>query len=389
MLDAGAFFRAVKLIASAPIRMLETKIKSTREDSMAEAFIDRGQMKQQRRARVAALFVALTTAPTGVALPQEDFYHGKTVRLIVGQPAGGGGSNTYGRIISRHLGKHIPGSPFVNMENMAGAGSLVAANYVSNVGAQDGLIIGVVGVAIPFSPMLGVKEAQFDATKLNWLPSPVSDVSGLTLWHASPVNSIADARRHELVLATANPFSTSSFYARIMTEILGVKFKLINGYNGVEPAYLAMERGEVEGHPSASRAGLKSTHPDWIRDRKVKIIVQYGRAPSPELPDVPFLRDEAKTDADRQLVDVAVAPLSIGWPIFLGAKVPADRVAMIRKALLDTYRDPELLAEAAQQGVDFAPNPMTGEDVQQLIIRTYNSPAPVLDRLRALYQAAQ
>ena len=335
------------------------------------------------------LSAAALAGATSAVLAQEDFYHGKTVRMIVGQPPGGGGFNSYARVVSRHLAKHIPGSPNVVMENMVGAGSLVAANYVANVAAKDGNAIAIVGIAIPFSPMLGVKEAQFDATKLNWLPSPVSDVSGLTVWHAAPVNSVEDARRHQLVLATANPFSTSSFYARIMTEVTGMKFKLINGYNGVEPAYLAMERGEVEGHPSASRAGLRSTHPDWIRDHKVKIIVQFGRAPSPELPGVPFLRDLATNDADRELVDVAVAPLTIGWPIFMADGVPQDRVAILRQALLETYRDPELLAEAAQQGVEIAANPMTGEEAQELVRRTYGAPAAVLDRLRALYQAAQ
>ncbi len=324
-------------------------------------------------------------ASAGAVVAQQNFYAGRTVRLVLGQPAGGG-SDIYVRLIGRHLGRHIPGSPNVVVENMVGAGSLVAANYVANVGAQDGTVIAIVGAAIPFSPLLGVKEAQFDPARLRWLPSPYSDVSGLTLWHASPVNSIEDARSHELVLASANAFSTSSFYARLMTEVLGIKFKLIHGYNGTVPAFLAMERGEVEGHPSASRAGLKGAHPDWIADNKVKIIVQWGRAPSPELPGVPFLRDMAKNDADRELVDLAVAPLSIGWPIFMGPGVADERVEIMRKALTDTYTDKDLRAEAKALSIDFDASPMSGQEVDALIRRTYNAPESVLKRLRALNQ---
>ena len=335
---------------------------------------------------VAALTIA-TVAVVSAARSADavgDFYKGKTVTMIVGHPAGDG-FDLYARLIARHLPRHIPGAPNIQVQNMVGAGSLVSANYVNEVPAQDGTVIALIGAAIPFSPLLGVKEAKFDPVKLHWLPSPNSEVSGVTLWHASATGSIDDARKRETVLAAATATSTSSFYGRLINEVLGTKFKLILGYNGMSPAFLAMERGEVEGHPSVPYGTLKASKPDWIQDKKVKVIVQFGRAPHPDQPRVPFLTDEAKGQDDKLLVDMAIAPLTIGRPFFVAGGVPAERVRALRKAFVDTFRDPALLAEAAQARLEFAPDPMTGEEIQALIGRTYAAPEAVVNRLKALY----
>jgi tripartite-type tricarboxylate transporter receptor subunit TctC len=335
-----------------------------------------------------ALLAALTPPVAQAADAVADFYKGKTVTLIIGHPPGDG-FDLYGRLIARHLPKHIPGAPSILVQNMVGAGSLVSANYVNEVPAQDGTFIALIGAAIPFSPLLGVKEAKFDPVKLHWLPSPNSEVSGVTLWHTSPTNSIDDARKRETFLASASGTSTSGFYGRLINDVLGTKFKLIQGYNGMSPAFLAMERGEVEGHPSVPYGTLKASKPDWIKDKKVKVIVQFGRAPHPDQPSVPFLTNEAKSDNDKLLVDMAIAPLTIGRPFFMAGGVPADRVAALRKAFVDTYRDPQLLSEAEQARLEFAKDPMTGEEIQALIARTYGAPAAVVNRLRAIYDVQQ
>lgn len=332
----------------------------------------------------ALLFIGASTH--GRADPSNGFYAGKTVTIITGFPAGDG-YDLYARIIGKYLPKHLPGAPTVIVRNMIGAGSLVAANYVNDIASQDGTSIGLIGAAIPFQPLLGVKEATFDATRIKWLPSPNVDVSGVVLWHESPVNSIDDARKRETPLATATSTSTASFFGRLVNQVLGTKFKLIQGYNGMSPAFLAMERGEVEGHPGVTYSTLAAQKPDWIRDKKAKFIVQFGRAKHPELPNVPFLHDEAKTDEDRLLIDMASAPLALGRVFMMGPQVPPDRVQTIREALSATYKDPELLKEATLVRLEFSPDAMTGEEVEALVKSTYAAPANVVQRLRALYEA--
>lgn len=345
---------------------------------------------QSRRTVVGGMLAAALCAgaqtEVRAADPSNGFYAGKTVTIIAGYPAGDG-FDLYARIIARHLPKHLPGAPTIIVRNMVGAGSLVAANYINDVAAQDGTNVALIGAGIPFSPLLGVKEATFEATKMNWLPSPNVDVSGVVLWHESPVNTIEDARKRETPLATATSTSTASFFGRLTNQVLGTKFKLIQGYNGMSPAFLAMERGEVEGHPSVTYSTLAAQKPDWVRDKKAKFIVQFGRAKHPELPNVPFLRDEAKTDEDRLLIDMASAPLALGRVFVLGPKVQADRVQTLREAFAATYKDPELLSEAAQLRLEFSPDAMSGEEVRDLVNRTYAAPATVIQRLRALYEA--
>jgi tripartite-type tricarboxylate transporter receptor subunit TctC len=284
-----------------------------------------------------------------------DFYTGKTVTIIAGYPAGDG-FDLYARLIAKHLSRHLPGNPTILVRNMIGAGSLVAANFVHEAAAQDGTNIALIGSGIPFSPLLGVKEAKFDPVKLNWLPSPNIDVSGVVVWHESPTKTLEDARKRETLLATATTNSTSSFYGRLLNEVLGTKFK------------------------------LKATKPDWIADKKINVLVQFGRAKHPNWPDTPFLRDLVKTEDEKLLIDMANAPLTLGRPFFVGADVPADRVQALRKAFSETYRDPELRAEAQVLRLEFADDPVSGEEIQELIKKTYSAPQSVINRLRALYE---
>ena len=335
--------------------------------------------------------IILTLAVTGCAFtwetkadPVSDFYTGKTVTIVAGYPAGDG-FDLYARLIAKHLAKHLPGSPTILVRNMIGAGSLVAANFVHEAASQDGTNIALIGSGIPFSPLLGVKEAKFDPVKLNWLPSPNIDVSGVVVWHDSPTKTLEDARKRETLLATATTNSTSSFYGRLLNEVLGTKFKLIPGYNGLSPVFLAMERNEIEGHPSVTYSTLKATKPDWIADKKVNVLVQFGRAKHPGWPDAPFLRDLVKTEDEKLLIDMANAPLTLGRPFFVGADVPKDRVQALRKAFNETYRDPELRAEAQVLRLEFADDPVSGEEIQELIKKTYSAPQSVIARLRALY----
>lgn len=337
---------------------------------------------------VAALTAFVPAGDVLAASANTEFYQGKTVKLVVSSSPGGG-YDTYARVIARHLTKFIPGEPDIMVQNMPGAAGIKAGNYLYQVAEQDGTVIGGLQNSVPFEPLLGVKAAKFDPLGFNWLGSPNSEVGLLLVWHTTPVDTLADAVKRPVIVGSSGAASTPSFYARILNTVFDTQLKLINGYPGQTEAFLAMEKGEVEGYPSTFWGSLKATKPDWIRDRKVKILVQYGEQPHPELPDVPVARDLAKTDEDKQLLDVAMAPLVVGRPYVAPPHVPAPRVAALRAALMGTFRDVSFLKEAEKLRLEVDATPQTGEDILNVLTRTYATPKPVLDRLIAIYEVGQ
>jgi len=329
--------------------------------------------------------ISLTPVVALAGVANTEFYQGKTVKLVVSSSPGGG-YDTYARVIARHLGNVIPGEPDVMVQNMPGASGIKAGNYLFQIAEQDGTVIGALQNSVPFEPLLGVKAAQFDPLGFNWLGSPNSEVGLLLVWHTTSVDTFADAVKHPIIVGSSGAASTPSFYARILNSVFDTQLKLINGYPGQTEAFLAMEKGELEGYPSTFWGSLKATKPDWIRDKQVKILVQYGQQPHPELPDVPVARDLAKTADDKQLLDVAMAPLVIGRPYVAPPHVPAYRVAALRAALMGTFQDENFLQEAARLRLEVDATPQTGEDIQAVLMRTYAAPRAVLDRLIAIYE---
>lgn len=337
----------------------------------------------------AAMVVAMGVIPPARAAGvNSEFFAGKTVRLVVSSSPGGG-YDTYARVISRHLGTLIPGEPDVIVQNMPGAGGIKAGNYLYQVAEKDGTVIGGLQNSVPFEPLLGVRAAQFDPLQFNWLGSPNSEVGLLLVWHKTPVGSLADAIKRPVIVGASGAASTPAFYARILNAVFDTQLKLINGYPGQTEAFLAMEKGEIEGYPSTFWGSLKATKSDWIRDNKVKILVQYGEQPHPELPDVPVARLLATNEADRQLLDVAMAPLAVGRPYVAPPGVPPARLAALRAALTGTFRDAAFVADAEKMRLEVDPTPQTGDDILAILRRTYAAPKPVLDRLIAIYEVGQ
>jgi hypothetical protein len=209
-----------------------------------------------------------------------------------------------------------------------------------------------------FAPLLEVPQADFDPTKFNWLGSPSTETGVAIVWHAVPVNSIEDARRREVIMGIGAGGSSASFFGRLINAVLGTKFKLLTGYSGTSAIYLAMERGEIEGFPSSLWSDLQLTQADWIAQKKIRMLVQYGRQP-PELKDVPVARQLARTEDDRQLLDIAMAPLEM---------------------------DPAFVADARRQYFDIDPVPKTGDDLQAIVAGVYNAPKPIRRRLVDLYK---
>lgn len=326
----------------------------------------------------------LTLAGSTAATAADGFYHDKTIRILTS--AVGGSYDAYARLVARYLPNHIAGGArAVVVQSMPGA-TIKIPLYLQDVASGDSTVIGLLNNAVAFAPLLEVPQADFDPTKFNWLGSPSTETGLAVVWHTVPVDSIEDASRREVIMGVGAGGSSASYFGRLLNAVFGTKFKLLSGYSGTSAIYLAMERGEIEGFPSALWTDLQLTQPDWIAQRKLKLLLQYGQRPNPELRDVPFARDLARTDGDRQLLDIAMAPLAMGRPFVMAPGVPMTQVQSMRAALIATFRDADFLTEAKKQHFDIDPAPKTGDDLQAIVAGVYNAPRQVRSRLVAIYK---
>ncbi len=327
---------------------------------------------------------AILGQTSALAQSIEEFYRGKTISMVVSSSPGGG-YDALSRVVARYLGKHIPGNPSVVVRNMPGAGGIVATSFINKIAPRDGLTIGGVQNNTPFEPLFGTKEADYDPTKMTWLGTPSVETGLLIVWHTSPIQTLTDAFKMEMTAGASGANSTPSFYARLLNELLGTKIKVIAGFPGQNEAYLAMERGELDSYGVTFWSSLTSTKPNWLPEKKIRILVQYGPEKETDLPDVPFAPDLIKNEADRLLMEAAYAPLAAGRPFVAPPGLPPERTAALRKAMMDTFKDPEFLAEAAKQQLQ-VDKPRSGEQIQAQIQRVYEMPASVAERLRKIAQ---
>ena len=307
-----------------------------------------------------------------------DFYKGKQVKLIIGYPAGSG-YDVHARLLGHHMARHIPGEPSIIPQNMLGAGSIRAANYVYNVAAKDGLTIGAINRSVPLAPLLGTTEkeqTQFDPLQYGWVGSMNSTISIGIVWAASGITKFDELMTREVIVAAAAPASDSYVFAHILNNIVGTKLKIVAGYQGSTENYLAVERGEATGYMGTSYSSLKSTKPDWIRDKKVNILVQIAIAKDPALPDVPLVMDYAKTEAQKQALELILAPQQMGRPYMTTPGVDAARLQALQAAFMATMTDPAFVADAEKQTIDI--DPMDGPAVLALLTKLYRAPPEVV-----------
>jgi tripartite-type tricarboxylate transporter receptor subunit TctC len=329
----------------------------------------------------AAILLALAAMP-GNADPVADFYKGKTINMIVGGSAGGG-YDVLGRTVGQFISRHIPGNPSIVARNMPGAGGMLAMNYMFNNAEKDGTVIGIVQSNTPLEPLFGTKEARYDATKFTWLGTPSVEIAVVVVGHTVSVNSVEDLKTKETTMGVSGTQSTQAFLGRLLNATVGTKMKLIYGYQGLNDTFLAMERGELDGYPGVYYSALSSTRPKWLPDKLAKAILQIGPDKQPELADVPFALDFVSNPVDRQLMQAAVATQALGRPLVMTPGVPADRVAAMRKALADTFADPDFQTAAKTIGL-VVNAPRTGQQLQDVVTQAYASPPDVVDRLRKL-----
>jgi tripartite-type tricarboxylate transporter receptor subunit TctC len=336
--------------------------------------------------RCATLAAALSTASVAIgaqapAQTTEEFYRGKTIDFVIGY-APGGSNDVWGRLLSRHIGKHMPGKPSVVPKNMPGAGSFLAVNQIFNVLPKDGTIIGIGAPTMALDERLGSQGVRFKTAELNWIGRVDSLVNMVFMWKTSPVKTFADAQKIESTLSGTGAGSTVSVYPTVMNNVFGTKFKLVMGYRGSNEAMLAVERGEVEGH-STSWTALKVAHPDWARERSVSILVQFALRRHPELPDVPTAVELARNDEERTVLRAIMNASEVGTAFFTTPGVPADRLVALRRAFDATMTDPEFVAEVQKTRVALAP--ITGEELQKLVAEVSNLPPSLLEKVRTAY----
>jgi tripartite-type tricarboxylate transporter receptor subunit TctC len=334
-----------------------------------------GSGRHRGVALAAALLVASTTAVA--AQGTADFFRGRTIRIVVGF-AVGGGYDLYARLLAKHMGRHIPGEPNIVVENMEGAGSVRAANYVYEVAPRDGSVIAAVNQNAPMYQLLGGEGARFRAAEASWLGSLAHSNEVLYTWHASGVASLDDARAREVVLGAIAVTSDSYIYPTVINGLLGTKFRIVNGYGSGQAVNLAVERGEVMGRGGTSWASVSSSRPTWMAEKAINILVQVGPQKEPELRDVPLLGELITNDDDRRLAGVISLPLALGYAYWLPPGVPAERVAALRAAFEQTAVDKALLDEAAQRRIII--RPQAGAAIEALVRQTGATPKPVIDK---------
>ncbi len=342
-----------------------------------------------RREFVAALggaVVAPAILWTLVAVPAQagedvaNFYRGKQIRFIVGS-APGGTYDILARIVARHMGAHIPGDPLIIVQNLPTASGLLMTNQLYTLGPKDGTAIGVPVNGIPTAPLLQPAAAHFDATKLIWLGSINREPYVAYVWHTAPVQSLAELLTKQLVVGATTPGTTMVDFPHLTNEILGTKFKIVAGYGSTPQLNQAMERGETEGVGALGWAAVKAQVPQWITEKKIKLIAQFGFQRSNELANVPLMLDLAKSTRDRQALSMLFARTEYGRPYFLPPDVPPERVEALRRAFDATMQDKGFIADAAKIGLE--PDPMRGEQVQALVADLANTSPDIVERVRA------
>src|SRR5262245_43829452 len=324
---------------------------------------------------VSSLLAAFAAAPLpahGDAV--SDFYRGKQINLVIGTSAG----NDYdfrGRLIARHMARHIPGEPTIIPRNMPGAGGVNAANWLTNVAPRDGTTLHMIMTNMMQAQAIGTHGVQFDTRKFRWVGNTTSTPNVTNSWHTTGVTSIEQVKTREFILGA--PAGTAGVtYGTVMNALVGTKFKVVTGYPGGNEVNLAMERGEVEGRGSNSWASWKSTKPEWLAQKKIVMLVQIGLKRDPDLPDVPLLLELVNNDIDRKVMTFISAETAISRALITSPGVPAERVAALRRAFDATMKDPQFIAEAEKAKMDISP--MTGEESQTIADQIANTPADVI-----------
>ncbi len=336
--------------------------------------------------RVALLAAAALTAAITPAAAQQDFYAGKQITFIVGAGVGGG-YDLQARTAARHLGKHIPGNPAVVVQNMPAAGSIAATNFMFSSAPKDGTTIALIQRGMLLSKLTYPAGTRFELEKFGWIGSLNSETAVTLAWNAtSPHRTAKDLFERELIvggIVSVDPETTPRLY----NSLIGTRFKIVSGYNSTAQIALAIERGEVQGIADWSWSSFKAVRPDWIRDKKVTMLMQGALQNDPELKDLPNALDFIKSPSDRQVMELHFTQKTAARPVILPPGVPAERLALLRRAFAALGQDKDFLAEAAKSKVEF--NFVSGQEVDKVVALIVATPPEIAERYAKAFAPAQ
>ena len=313
-----------------------------------------------------------------------DYYAGKTITFIVGTDTGGGFS-IYARAIAKHLPRHIPGNPMIVIRNMPGAGGAVASTWLYQNASRDGTVIGSVSPNAILARLLGEGRAGYEPEKFNYLAGAERSTRLCVTFHRSRVRTLKDALSHDSIIGATTVGSPTREYAAIMRRTLGARFEIVSGYKGPADLFLAMERGEIDGVCGIDWSALKAQQPDWLRERKLNLLVQGALTPHPELLGVPTPWAYIKDDIDRKAVELMVEfQQAFGRTYLAPPGVPAELVHILRAAFTAVLRDPDFLVEARNLRIDVTPQ--AGEEIQRIVEALHAAPRHVVERLKQIVE---
>jgi tripartite-type tricarboxylate transporter receptor subunit TctC len=333
------------------------------------------------RAVLVVLFALVLASPSQAQQDQvAQFYRGKIVSLYIGFSVGGG-YDVYGRLVARHLGKHIPGNPTVVPVNMEGAGSLKLVNWLYNVAPKDGTALGTFSRGVPFEPLIGNRvSSRFDATKFSWIGSTTDEVSLCVTWNRTNIHKFEDTYKEELIVGGTGSGADADVFPQIVKGVLGAKMRLVSGYPGGNDIEFAMERGEVDGRCGWSWSSIKSGRQHWLDNGTIRPLLQLGLHKHPDLPDLPLAVDLARTEEERQIMRLVFVRGAMGRPFTAPPGVPAERVAALRAAFDAMVKDPAFLAEANRARLEITP--ISGAELQKLLVEAYSTPPEIVSKTR-------
>lgn len=326
---------------------------------------------------VLLVFGYATPSVLAASSPVEDFYKNTQMNLIISSGAGGG-YDRYGRLLARHMGKHIPGNPSIIPRNMPGAGGLKATAHMYANAPKDGATIAIVHNGMTTASLLMPQRAKFREAEFSWIGNIAEETAQCLAWRDSTIKTTADMLSKEFIVGGAGSGSNLDQYPRIINNILGAKIKVISGYKGSKQIALAVERGEVQGICALPLSTITNSKPEWIRDKKIGLLLQMGLTKDPALPHVPLIMDFVKNEEDRMAMELILAPRKLLRPVFAPPSVPTERVMALRAAFMKTVKSNGFMMEAKKQRLIVTP--MSGEEAEEIIRKIHEVPRKVLAR---------
>jgi tripartite-type tricarboxylate transporter receptor subunit TctC len=303
------------------------------------------------------------------------------ITIVVGFTTGGIYDAT-ARLWSRHLGDYLPNKPTVVVQNMPGAGSMVAANNLYNVAARDGSVLGVINGATVFEPLFGNPAAKYDPQKFSWIGGRTPETALCVVWHTAKATTFAETLKTEITVGGIGPGSRTNNHPAILNALLGTKLRIVNGYPGGAEITLAMERGEVDGFCGWAWGAIKSRAMNWVNEGKMKLVVQTGIQKIPELPNVPFALDMTRTPQDHALMTGLMTDTQLAWPLIAPPALPDAKLSELRRAFDAMMRSEELLKDAEKMQLEV--DPVSGKAMQETVQGLFALPPDLIEKAKAI-----